>query len=762
MKKNVVLLLLCMYAMVAASQTADNEAVCMTWTLSEGTATPAVTFSPATTQAFIAKTSMTVGSELSVNGIATTTEGLKQTYFKQSKKGAASSDANAVCFQIEPQQGIAFTPTKVSFKAARWVTDTGNLDAVWVNGDGSTKTLVTGDRPNRDGTDANVSSYSYDITGTKASETTCYLKVNIYGLNSGKEISLGDVVVEGTLYGTVGQPLTYSVSVSADPAEGGTAQISPVAEKYESGSMVSLSQTTNDGYVFTGWYDAGGNILSSSSNYNMKVEGNATVTARYQTVESLLVADYVIIPANDITAFRNAIKAANENKTGKRQFIFLKNGTYDYGTYHNPESGFTPYGRDTVKVDNVSIIGQSTDGVTVQIEPEQASVSRTAPIVIRGTGTYLQDFTLKNNYSYGGNDGQAAALMDKGHHTIGKNMRLVSSQDTYYSNTDYGQLYFETSEFHGTVDYICGRGDVYFNRCDLICENRYPKQGENKGVTNVAAPYTIAENFNDAGGHGYIFNDCKIDCLSQTWDFGRGWRGYPKMAFLNTRLTESAALRLGTDQTKGKAVDYTLRVDVKSIQTSSDSHYMHFYEYNTMDAKGNVVSPASNVLTFTAYDNGTYETILKADETARFQLRNVYTDWMPDEECRQVRMSSVSREGNSLSWEVAEGDMAKAFLIECDGEFVDIVDGTTNVYDVTGKGTGKFTVRAANLMGGFGVALTEGTTALSTVKGQDAAGVVRKNYYNTAGMQMSQPSVGVNIEETTLSDGTVIRKKITK
>lgn len=760
MQKKIILLSLCMCAMTAMAQTADNEATSVKWALDEGIATPTVVFNPTATQAFVAKTSMTVGQELSVNGIATTTEGLKQTYFKQSKKGAASSDANAVCFLIEPQHGIAFTPTRVSFKAARWVTDTGNIDAVWVNGDGSTKSLLSGDRPNRDGSDAGVSSYSFDITGTKASEKACSLKVNIYGLNSGKEISVGDVVVEGTLYGTVGEPLAYSVSVTADPAEGGTAQINPIADKYESGTIVNLLQTTNEGYVFTGWYDAGGNLLATSSNCNMKVEGNASLTARYQPFEALLVADYVVIPANDIDAFRNAVKAANENKTGKRQFIFLKNGTYDYGTYHNPESGSTPYGRDTIKVDNVSVIGQSMDGVTVQIEPEQASVSRTAPIVIRGTGTYLQDFTLKNNYSYGGNDGQAAALMDKGHHTIGKNMRLVSSQDTYYSNTDYGQLYFETSEFHGTVDYICGRGDVYFNQCDLICENRYPKQGENKGGTNVAAPYTIAENFEDAGGHGYIFNNCKIDCLSQTWDFGRGWRGYPKMAFLNTRLTESATLRLGTDQTKGKAVDYTLRVDGKSIQTSSDSHCLNFYEYNTVDAQGNVVSPSSNVLTFTAYDSNTYETILKENETARFQLRSVYPDWTPDEDCRQIHMTSVSREGNTLSW--VAGEMAKAFLIECDGEFVDIVDGTSYTYDTTAKGSGKFTVRAANLMGGFGPALAEGATAVNIIKGQDASDVVDKKYYNAAGMLMPQPCAGLNIEVTTCSDGTVTRKKIIK
>ena len=240
--------------------------------------------------------------------------------------------------------------------------------------------------------------------------------------------------------------------------------------------------------------------------------------------------------------------------------------------------------------------------------------------------------------------------------------------------------------------------------------NRYPDKGDYKGDTHIAAPYTIVEDFDAAGGHGYIFMDCHVDCKAQTWDFGRGWRGWPKMAFLNTTLSADAVQRLGNDQTSGKPVDLSKRATTKGIQSSSDSHAMQFFEYNTKDEQGNVVSPESNVLTFTASDSKSYETILKPSETDRFQLRNVYRDWTPDEDCRQVEVNDCRKEGNTLMWQAQTN--VKAFLIECDGKYVDIVDGTESSYTITSTdgSSALYTVRAANAMGGFGPAAAAKTS----------------------------------------------------
>lgn len=750
-------------AMSTTAQTANNDAATATWAMTSGTTTEQPVFAPESAAQFIQKAEITKGSGIGTPIAQTSTvDGITQTMFPVTSKASAASDANAVNFLITLKDGIAFTPTKVSLKTFRWKTDKGNIDISWICDDNTTK-LVSGFHPNRGaGSGAGtVSELSYDISGSAASEQQFGISVNIYNFDvaADKGASVGDIVIEGTLYGTVGQPLTYSLTVSTSPEGAGTVQITPQAANYTSGTEITLTQQPAEGYIFTGWQSETGKTLSTGSSYTFNIKGNTKLTAAYVTEQSLLTNDYIVV--STIDELRSAIKTLNAGNSAMRRFVFLKNGVYDYGEYKNPESGADPYGRDTIKVDNISFIGQSTDGVTVQIKPTVASVSRTSPIVITGTGTYLQDFTLQNNFAYGGNDGQAAALMDKGHHTIGKNMSLVSRQDTYYSNTDNGQLYFEDSHFEGTVDYICGRGDVFFNRCDLVCVNRQPSQGDYKGDTHIAAPYTIPENFNDAGGHGYIFQDCHVDCKAKTWDFGRGWRGWPKAAFLNTVLSADAAKRLGNDQTSGKPadnyaivrdIDYSLRVGVKGIQTSSDSHYMQFYEYNTMDEQGNVVSPATNVLTFTASDSKSYETILKADEIGRFALRSVYPDWQPDEDAKQVDMTSVTLDGTTLSWTVA--GKAKAFLIEADGNFVAIVDGTDSSYDLTGAPSGTYTVRAANLMGGFGKALAQGEV-YDNITMTKTTGVARVEYYNAAGMRSAAPQKGLNIKVTTFTDGTV-------
>ena len=756
--KTMLTALLISTGMTVSAQTADNMALNATWALTTGTGTENAVLTPDNANDFFKTAGMSLGSNIKVDyesgkdyatsTVATTSDGYTQTYFKPTGKETSANDGNAITFTLDPKTGIAFTPTKVGLKIARWLTDKCSVDITWMNGDGTTKSLATNIKPNRDknpsGGDETCSILEYDLTGNKASEDACALRINVYNMGSNKTVSIGDVFIEGTVNGTVGQAIMYSLTLSASPDEGGTVSVSPAGTSFESGDIVTLSQTTNPDYRFLGWYDAGDNLISVASPYQLTMDGDKVITGKFASMEDLMKGDYVIIPSGDVNAFREAIKNANKNTSGARQYIFLENGTYDYGTYHNPESGFTPYGRDTIFVDNVSIIGESTEGVIIQIEPEQASVSRTSPIVIKGTGTYLQNLTLKNNYAYGGNEGQAAALQDEGHHTIGKEICLTSNQDTYYSHTDTGQLYFEDSEFQGTVDFICGNGDVYFNRCNLVALNRKPSQGSYQGDTHIAAPYTKVQSFDAPGGHGYIFNNCHIDCKARTWDYGRGWRGWPKLAYLNSVLSPDAVLRVGNDQTGGKPIDYSLRVTVKGIKNSNDSFAMQFYEYNTTDEQGNVVSPSSNQLTFTAYDSQTYETILQPNETARFELANVYTDWAPDQDCRQIGMTSVSLSGNTLTWTSSE--QAKAYLIENNGSYVTIVDGTESSFDLTGYQGGNYTVRAANMMGGFGKPL-EVNGVPDSIKALDLSSEKHSDgsIYNIMGQKVSTPTQGIYI-----------------
>jgi len=752
--------------LTATAQTANNDPVTVKWALTTG-AIEQGAYMPESQSQFFTSASMKLGTSMSIKAeskvssgtIAQTYDGYTQTYFTPS-----GSSNNTITFSLMPKNGITFTPTKVGLKIARWLTDECTATVAWVDGEGTTKSLGSF-KPNRnynpDTGNGNIEGCSiveYELPGSPASEKECSLVVTVTTKKS-KCFSMGDVFIEGVTNGTVGQAITHNLTVVANPAEAGSVSVSPAGTVFERGSSVTLSQTTNEGWVFAGWYSNGA-FLSKSPSYTFNIMGNMDVEAKYQSEASMLVGDYTVV--DNIAAFRAAIKQFNETPSAQRRFIFLKNGDYDYGDFDSSESGVNLHnGRDTIKVSNISIIGESKEGVVIHIQPTEAKVSRTSPIVV-GSGTsdtYFQDLTLSNNFAYSGNDGQAAALMDKGDKTIMKNVKMMSSQDTYYPNTDTGRIYLENCDIEGTVDYVCGRGDVYLYKCNLLNKTRYPKNGEYSGGTDIAAPYTIVEDFNQQGGHGFVFESCHVDCKSQIWDFGRGWRGWPKMAFLNTVFSDDAKMRIGVDQTKGKTPDNKLRVGQKSIQTSSDCHAMEFYEYNTMDEQGNVISPSTNELTFTASDSKTIETILKASEIDRFSLQNIFPGWQPELDSKQVAVTKVERSGNTLSWTADQ--KAKAFLIEQDGNFVTIVDGTQNSFDASAY-SGKLTVRAANMMGGFGLPTQEGQTVTAISKATtDSAQVVNTAYYSLSGARLATPQHGVNIVVKTLSNGnTIVTKEL--
>lgn len=149
------------------AQTANNDAASIKWALTSGTITEAPVFTPANASEFFEKVEITKGTGLKDPIAQTSTvDNITQTMFPVTTKTSSGSDANSVKFLITLKNGIAFTPTKVGFKAFRWKTDKGNFDASWLS-DGTSKTLVSGEHPNRGaGSGAGeVSSYSYDLSG---------------------------------------------------------------------------------------------------------------------------------------------------------------------------------------------------------------------------------------------------------------------------------------------------------------------------------------------------------------------------------------------------------------------------------------------------------------------------------------------------------------------------------------------------------------------------------------------------------------------
>lgn len=437
---------------------------------------------------------------------------------------------------------------------------------------------------------------------------------------------------------------------------------------------------------------------------------------------------YYVVNAGDGTHLLNTLDVVNSLPADQgRIFIFLPDGTYDLGN-----EVLTPISRD-----NVSIIGQSIDKTIIVNEAPVEGIGVSATFLITGTGTYMQDLTLQNAYDYyqPGFAGRAVVIQDKGDRTICKNVKLLSYQDTYYSNAN-GQYYFENSDIHGTVDFICGSGDVFFNECTLTVEQR---NADGSGESTITAPSTDTSK---GDKYGYVFNNCTINILAEKFNFGRAWNGTPRCAYLNTTLLQPEKLN-------------TNRWTLDGMNVVADK----FVEYNTMDKSGKVISPSSWILTFKKDSNtNEYETILNDGQAEGYALDKVFADWRPNENTKQMELGLLKAEGAKLSWSAVAG--VTTYAIFHNGEFIGMTDIPS--YTINEGKADEYTVRAANEYGGFGkAASTTYTSGINNIEAENG-NVIATAYYSAQGTRVSESYTGIVIKVETFDNGKTRTTKMVK
>lgn len=428
--------------------------------------------------------------------------------------------------------------------------------------------------------------------------------------------------------------------------------------------------------------------------------------------------NWMEVKAGDAQSFITALEIANGNNVetnAARTYIFLPNGTYDLG-----DKCLTP-----ISGNNISIIGESMDNTIIVNKPEVEGIGVTATLFNTSTGLYMQNLTLKNAYPFNNSTGRAVCLQDRGTQTICKNVKMLSYQDTYYSNNNNGQYYFEGSDIHGIVDFICGGGDVFFNKCTLTLE---PGKG-----SYITAPYTNGTDY------GYVFDGCKIvGSATDSFTFGRSWGGTAKCAFLNTILDKNAAANIASTRWTTDGMNVVAK---------------NFFEYNTVDENGKVISPAENIVKFTKdKEVSEYNTIITAEKAAEFNLNKVFTNWKPADLASQTTATAATLGNDKLSW---TGD-AQMYLVAKDGKFFALT--TEKSVNLNGE-KGTFTVRAANQMGGFGATTNSVSTGIRNITSATAA-VIKTAIYAADGTQLSNLQKGINIIVKTLADGSKKTSKV--
>ena len=443
--------------------------------------------------------------------------------------------------------------------------------------------------------------------------------------------------------------------------------------------------------------------------------------------------NWYTVKAGDTNSFLTTLEvvnAANAAADAARSYIFLPNGTYDLG-----DKCLTQ-----ISGNNISVIGESMDNTIIVNKPaiENEGIGTTATLLNLSNNLYLQDLTLKDALDYykTGSAGRAVCLQDRGTQTICKNVKMLSYQDTYYSNESNGKghFYFEDSEIHGTVDYVCGGGDVYFNRVLFVNESR--KEGEKNGEDVIAAPNSKSE-------WGYIFKDCTIENKAKAFSLGRSWNNITRLTWLNTTVNQKDEIL--NDDTKyayftinamGDAIANKFRLDVLK------------------DAEGNVFSPAEKKVVFknsgATQQKEEENIILTAEEAATYSLDAVFGDWKPEVKSAQAAAPAATLKDGTLSW---TGE-AKMYLVSKDGKFYAL----TSENSLAVEGEGSFTVRAANEMGGFGRADNSTDTGIENIA--TSSDVLSTKIYSADGVQVSKLQRGINIVVKTMTDGSKKTNKV--
>lgn len=488
------------------------------------------------------------------------------------------------------------------------------------------------------------------------------------------------------------------------------------------GKTITFSYTGldyNSAYTFTlvgnKVADLSGNTKTDAIVLNFKTMNKPTVAKK--------TFDFIVGVDGDFKAALTAAQAASS--TGERFYVFFPKGQYNIGVNTGDANQMT-----TVSIPKVSFVGEHSDSVILYNKSIQESINSTATMYFTSAASnnYMQDISLMNKMDYrtGTLLGRGVALWDQGSKNIYKNVKLLSNQDTYYTGGD--RSYLENCEVHGTVDFICGGGDIYFNECLIYLEER--------SGNVITAPST-------SGNWGYVFKNCTIDGFpinNGGYRLGRPWSNAPKATFINTTMKV-----LPTSAGWGDPMNV-----VPSV----------FAEYNSMTAQGASVDLSTRRTSYTKdATTVTLNPILTTAQAAQYTIENVVggTDaWQPNLATEQAS-APVIRDGTPiLNWD--DSNYVLCWAIFKNGSFERFV--TTNYYAIPSNTplATTFTVRAVNEMGGLSSPSNPIQflyTGLKDVK----ANVISRQYYSLDGRTLTAPVKGLNIIRTRYDDGSV---KVTK
>ena len=472
----------------------------------------------------------------------------------------------------------------------------------------------------------------------------------------------------------------------------------------------------------------------------------ADIVINFQTKVKPAVAkgtyDFIVPIDGTISEALAAANARGTNAT-ERYRILILDGNYVFdtnGTTTGGDGKTYPDPRSYLNSPYVSFIGQSMEGVVITNQTPDATwdngFGQACPLEGIGNGdvliinkdghdAYFQNLTMKS--SMGDAHGRDIVLNDKSNRTVFKDACLWGYQDTYVSNNQSGKFYFEGGVLRGRTDYLCGKGDVYYNEVTL----------QQCGAGGYLAVPSQAKNY------GYVFQNCYIkkETSDVTFYLGRPWgSGTPTASFINTKMDTAPIGNGWADMSGGWP--------------------KRFAEYNSYLTSGTTLDLSGRRTSWTDKEGTQHDNdpILTIDEVQAMSLDKVMgqdDDWDPTALTEQASAPTnvvINTDNKMVTWD--NSDYVFCWVIFKNGVYV----GNTTVpsYEVD-DASATWSVRAANEMGG----LSEATTATlpTAIDAMNASAVKSVTYYNLQGIKVNKTYKGTVIKIETLANG---KKVITK
>ena len=209
------------------------------------------------------------------------------------------------------------------------------------------------------------------------------------------------------------QPQNYTISVSANPNNGGTVS---GGGTYQEGQSCTVSASANTGYVFTNWTE-NGNVVSTNRNYTFTVTGNRALVANFTQ------QNYTISVSAD--------PALGGTVTG--------GGAFHYG-------------------DNCTVIATASNGYTFTNWTENGNVVSTNAsysFTVTGNRTLVAHFTAQSyTINAAASPNYAGTVSGSGNYNYGQSCTLTATPAEHYifvNWTKQGQVVSTNATYTFTV-----------------------------------------------------------------------------------------------------------------------------------------------------------------------------------------------------------------------------------------------------------------------------------------------------------------------